>query len=216
MENFLQQKQLSGELPFACVNQVELVQEMDTECPMRVELNQIKTKLVKTQSQLKTAKEDRANTKLHLELRNKYVTHLEIKERAHDSEMADLETKIQNLQKQLDEANFWKDKITKSSDRQDGIIDELNENLLRHIETIQHLEKRLTPEVNNVYHRGGRGRGNPRYKQNTRKPKQCVDKCGNYVERCERCGKSTDNNYCDICKIPALNCTMCMYDNAIE
>ena len=133
------------------------------------------------------------------------------------SQKLTFEAKIKELESSLTNEKQFTEKLGASGDRQDGIIDELNENLVRHVETIKYLEQKLYPQVNNVHVRGGsRGRGNPRHKQ-PRRGKRCADTpCQNFVERCERCGKWTDNNYCNICKIQAINCTECMYNNSVE
>ena len=165
------------------------------------------------------ALEEKQNENLtKIRLLTECVDHAEAVIGFKQAEIVTTQQQVVDLEKELSEEIHWRQKFSNSSKIQDDIISDLSSKLRTHIQTIQHLEHKVAPQVNNMYVRGGRGRGhNNRHRQASNKPKRCnVPNCDNLVLRCEKCGQSIEKSFCNSCKFKSEECTDCMYAEPLE
>ena len=126
--------------PFVQLSDHDLHSELNTGFTQQTELSKCKSKISSYLQKLKQA------NKVKLE-QLASVSSLETQISNKDSFIAGLESCISNLESELKEVKYWKDKIAKSNEIQSEIMDELNEKIMCHIESIRHLEYKLAPGV---------------------------------------------------------------------
>ena len=213
MDHFIQNKKLSGEFPFASVNHVDFDSVVNKEWPIRQELKNLKAQLQAScsiQKGLKTL-----NQELLVRLKTKQ-SELDIFRIALEKQVPQLinskefQCKIQQMERLTSE----NEKLASDNVRVGEDIMKLQENLVKHVKTIKHLERKISPEVNNLQTTNrGSGRGNPHQKKSRRGTRCPEIDCKKYIERCEFCGRSMDTDFCDSCKVTTSACTTCSYGN---
>ena len=232
MDHFIQQKQLSGEFPFASVSHLDFDSVVNREWPIRQELQNVK-KVLQASYRVQEDFHDQ-NQKLVLELETKCSETKTLEKVVKDledqiknltaevndlekcnqelSSVADLRSKPPSVVCELDNLRKENEKLWTDNATGGANIMQLQENMVKHVRTIKHLERKISPEVNNLQTTSrSHGRGNPHQKQ-SRRGKRCAEvDCRKYVERCECCGRAMDTDYCYSCKVTTTACTTCLY-----